>query len=106
MPNIPEGAKKPTDRLAKEVAADDHGASIMWRKKKVTVKPRRDWAWSSASDLQRGMFPEWAEGALTAESYAHVVAQRPSMGDFDELLGRLMEAIGQDLGESESSSDS
>lgn len=107
MPEIPEGAKKPADRVKKEVKAEvEGGAAVMWRGKKITMLDREDWPWDAAEHLGDGRFPLWAQGALTPKSFEFIQAQRPTMRDFNDLMERLMAAAGEDLGESGRSSDS
>lgn len=107
MTDIPAGAKKPTDRAKKEVKAEvEGGGAVMWRGKKVTVKPRGDWSWDAGDMLNEGQFRGWAEGALTPDSLAHVAAKKPTLTEFGELMGELLDALGEDLGESKGSSGS
>lgn len=107
MPEVPKGAKQPSDRAKKEVKAEvEGGAAVMWRGKKVTVLPRDEWPWDCGEFLANGQFVSWSRGALTEKSFQHVAAQRPSMRDFDELVEELMQASGEDMGESDRSSDS
>lgn len=101
MPDIPEGAKKPTDRAKKDVKAEvDGGTAVMWRGEKVTMFSRDDWPWDAGELLANGQFVSWAQGALTKKSLEHVVAQRPTMREFDTLTEELMRAAGEDMGES------
>lgn len=107
MPEVPKGAKQPSDRAKKEVKAEvEGGATIVWRGKKVTVLPRDEWPWDCGEFLANAQFVSWSRDALTKKSFEHVLAQRPTVRDFDELLAELMQALGEDLGESDRSSDS
>lgn len=100
MPKIPEGAKKPADRLVADATGDSEPV-VMLGDTPIRVLPRRDWKkWALAAMVVRGDLDQWARGAVHPDDVQAFIDADVTIGQTEDFMEEWGRATGEDLGES------
>jgi len=99
MPNIPAGAKKPSDRLKAE--AENAGSELTFEFKghSITVLPFLDWERHALAHINTLDLDKWAECAIHPDSVAEFKGISCTMREGLSFVRECAEAAGADLGE-------
>lgn len=98
MPKIPEGAKKPTDRLAAEANATDD-VTIDLNGTPIRVLSPLDWDKNAASCLNTLNFEGWAAGAVHPDDVDKFNTTRASLRQTLEAIKSIESMASVDVGE-------
>lgn len=99
MPEIPKGAKKPSDHLKAEVEALDQTAPVTFEFKgaQFRVLPFFDWDKSAVQAINTLNVDGWARGALHEDDVAQFVNTRATVRESVQFVKHVGEIMGADL---------
>jgi hypothetical protein len=106
MPEIPEGAKKPADRLKAEVENATEETVAEFKGVSLRVMPFLDWERHAMQHLNNFNYDGWAEGALHPEDFKKFLKIKSTNREIMQFIGKASANAGADLGEFGASLDS
>jgi hypothetical protein len=98
MPQIPEGAKKPSDRLKAESAAEGE-FTAEFKGVELRVLPFLDWDKDAVSHINNLNLSLWAEGALHPDDVKKFASVKASLREALAFIKDAAAQGGGDLGE-------
>lgn len=99
MPNIPEGAKKPSDRLKAEASNEDGEFVAEFKGVPLRVLPFLDWDKDAVSHINNLNLSQWAAGALNPDDVAKFSGVKATLREALAFIKSVAAEGGGDLGE-------
>jgi len=97
MPNIPEGAKKPSDRRRAEESTDVYAGTLDGVE--IRVLPQGEWRKSAMRSMRQGDWDGWASSAVHADDLAAFKKLDLTNNEFGEFVTNALQHFGVDTGE-------
>ena len=104
MPNIPAGAKKPSDRRRAEESTDHYVGELAGVE--IRVLPPGEWRKSANVALRQANWDAWAASAVHADDVEAFQALDPTNDEFSVFIQGALRNFGINQGESKASTPS
>jgi hypothetical protein len=97
MPEIPAGAKKPSDRRRAEESTETYTGTLDGVE--IRVLPQGEWRKSANVSLRQGDWDGWAASAVHPEDVKQFKQLDPTNNEFSAFVTDALRHFGVDLGE-------